>query len=206
MRFRLNGRQVDVAAHPMKRLLDVLREDCRLTGTKEGCGEGECGACTVLVDGRAVNACLIPFAHVRDADVQTIEGLRGHFPLQRAFAELGGSQCGICTPGMIIAAAALPAGATIEDVRLGLAGNLCRCTGYGGIYRAIQHAQAEVRGMARASDIKPSDADQTVPSEARTPVSAAHTPERTPARNRVRGVRKSVARAAGRSRARRKGR
>ena len=142
MRFRLNGRRVDVAAHPMKRLLDVLREDCRLTGTKEGCGEGECGACTVLVNGHPVNACLVPFAHVGDADVRTIEGLRGRHPLQRAFAELGGSQCGICTPGMIMAAAALPADASLDQIRHGLAGNLCRCTGYTGIYRAVQSARA----------------------------------------------------------------
>jgi len=206
MRFRLNGRQVDVAAHPMKRLLDVLREDCRLTGTKEGCGEGECGACTVLVDGRAVNACLVPFAHVRDADVQTIEGLRGHFPLQRAFAELGGSQCGICTPGMIMAAAALPAGATAEDVRLGLAGNLCRCTGYGGIYRAIEHAQAEVRGMTRTPDPATSDTASAPPPGARTPAFAARAPERASAPERARGARRNAPRTSGRGPAARKAR
>ena len=96
----------------MKRLLDVLREDCGLTGTKEGCGEGECGACTVLLDGLAVNACLVPFAQVRGRKVLTIEGLKGRHPLQRAFVTEGGTQCGICTPGMIMAAAALPRGAT----------------------------------------------------------------------------------------------
>ncbi|MBE3135232.1 MAG: (2Fe-2S)-binding protein, partial [Acidobacteria bacterium] len=125
----------------MKRLLDVLREDCGLTGTKEGCGEGECGACTVLVDGQAVNACLVPFAQVRGAKVVTIEGLKGRHPLQAAFVTEGGSQCGICTPGMIMAAAALPRDATLEDVRAGLAGNICRCTGYTGIYRAIEQAR-----------------------------------------------------------------
>ncbi|RPJ73822.1 MAG: (2Fe-2S)-binding protein, partial [Acidobacteria bacterium] len=121
----------------MKRFLDVLREDCGLTGTKEGCGEGECGACTVLIDGEAVNACLVPFAQVRGRKVLTIEGLRGRHPLQGTFVTEGGAQCGICTPGMIMAAAALPSNASIEDVRVGLAGNICRCTGYTGIYRAI---------------------------------------------------------------------
>ena len=151
MRFRLNGRRVDVAAHPMKRLLDVLREDCRLTGTKEGCGEGECGACTVLLDGQAVNACLVPFGQVRGRSVKTVEGLRGRHPLQRAFVTEGGTQCGICTPGMIMAAAALPKRASREDVRVGLAGNICRCTGYEGIYRAVRKAQGSgLKAQARA--------------------------------------------------------
>jgi carbon-monoxide dehydrogenase small subunit/xanthine dehydrogenase small subunit len=136
MRFTLNGRRRDVGAHPLKRLLDVLREDCGLTGTKEGCGEGECGACTVLVDGRPVNSCLVPFAHVRGAKVVTIEGLRAR-ALQEAFVVEGGAQCGICTPGMIVAAAALGPKPTLDEVREGLAGNLCRCTGYAGIYRAV---------------------------------------------------------------------
>jgi len=124
----------------MKRLLDVLREDCHLTGTKEGCGEGECGACTVIVGGRAVNACLVPIGQVSGARVTTIEGLKGRHPLQRAFAEQGGAQCGICTPGMVMAAMALGPDPTLEQVRTGLAGNLCRCTGYMGIYRAIKAA------------------------------------------------------------------
>lgn len=138
--FILNGTRVDVVAHPMKRLLDVLREDCGLTGTKEGCGEGECGACTVLVDGRPINSCLVPFAHVQGARVTTIEGLDRAHPLQATFVTEGGAQCGICTPGMILAAAALPANASLDQIREGLAGNLCRCTGYSGIYRAIQKA------------------------------------------------------------------
>ena len=137
MKFTLNGKRVDVIAHPMKRLLDVLREESGLTGTKEGCGEGECGACTVLLAGAPVNSCLIPFAQVRGARVKTIEGLKGKHPLQETFVSEGGAQCGICTPGMILAAAALPANATREEIRVGLAGNLCRCTGYEGIYRAI---------------------------------------------------------------------
>lgn len=140
MRFTLNGARVDVAAHPMKRLLDVLREDCGLTGTKEGCGEGECGACTVLIDGAPVNACLVPFAHVARTRVTTIEGLGGRHPLQRAFVERGGAQCGICTPGMIMAASALGRQPSLAEVRVGLAGNLCRCTGYSAIYRSIAAA------------------------------------------------------------------
>jgi len=145
VRFTLNGTVVNVRAHPMKRLLDVLREDCGLTGTKEGCGEGECGACSVLIDGAAVNACLVPLAQVRGREVLTIEGLRGRHPLQNAFVTEGGAQCGICTPGMIMAAAALPRNATLEDVKAGLAGNICRCTGYTGIYRAIETARKRPR-------------------------------------------------------------
>ncbi len=150
MRFTLNGKSVDVRAHPMKRLLDVLREDCGLTGTKEGCGEGECGACTVLLDGQAVNSCLVPFGQVRGAAVVTVEGLGGRHPLQHAFVREGGSQCGICTPGMIMAAAALPAGATLDEVRLGLAGNICRCTGYTAIYRAVRSARRARPARPRA--------------------------------------------------------
>ncbi len=122
----------------MKRLLDVLREDCGLTGTKEGCGEGECGACTVLLDREPVNSCLVPFAQARGAKITTIEGLKGRHPLQKAFVTEGGAQCGICTPGMILAAAALPRKASLKEIRTGLAGNLCRCTGYEGIYKAIR--------------------------------------------------------------------
>ncbi|HEU0079454.1 MAG TPA: (2Fe-2S)-binding protein [Longimicrobiaceae bacterium] len=138
MRLTLNGAEVTVEAHPMKRLLDVLREECGLTGTKEGCGEGECGACTVLLDGQPVVSCLVPLAQAAGAEVVTIEGLGGEHPLQRAFAELSGAQCGICTPGMILAAVALGPGPSLEEVRTGLAGNLCRCTGYEAIYRAIR--------------------------------------------------------------------
>ncbi|HKA37734.1 MAG TPA: (2Fe-2S)-binding protein [Thermoanaerobaculia bacterium] len=141
MKFSLNGKTVDVRAHPMKRLLDVLREECGLTGTKEGCGEGECGACTVLLDGEPVNSCLVPFAQVRGVTVKTIEGMNGKHALQEAFVTEGGAQCGICTPGMILAAAALPKNASLDEVRVGLAGNLCRCTGYEGIYRAIRKAR-----------------------------------------------------------------
>ena len=137
MRFTLNGAAVDVDAHPMKRLLDVLREDCGLTGTKEGCGEGECGACTVLVDGEPVCSCLEPFAHVDGRAVISIEGLGDDHPLQRAFMDEIGAQCGICTPGMVLAALALGPNPTLADIKEGLTGNLCRCTGYEAIYRAI---------------------------------------------------------------------
>ena len=140
MKFTLNGSPVDIAAHPMKRLLDVLREECALPGTKEGCGEGECGACTVLVDGDPVCACLVPFAQVREAEVTTIEAFAGAHPLQDAFVREGGAQCGICTPGMILAASVLGPKPSLAKIRVGLAGNLCRCTGYEAIYRAIAAA------------------------------------------------------------------
>jgi aerobic-type carbon monoxide dehydrogenase small subunit (CoxS/CutS family) len=143
MEFTLNGTPTSLNVHPLRRLLDVVREDCGLTGTKEGCGEGECGACTVIVDGEPVCSCLVPFAQVEGAHVTTIEGLGGEHALQRAFAELGGAQCGICTPGMIMMALKLPPDPTLEQVRTGLAGNLCRCTGYEAIYRAVLHAAAE---------------------------------------------------------------
>lgn len=137
MRFTVNGAGVDVAAAPMLRLLDVLREQLGLTGTKEGCGEGECGACTVLVNGEPVCSCLVPIAQVDGHEVTTVEGLGGNHALQRAFVEEGAAQCGICTPGMLMTAAVIPAGATLEDVRFALAGTLCRCTGYEAIYRAV---------------------------------------------------------------------
>jgi aerobic-type carbon monoxide dehydrogenase small subunit (CoxS/CutS family) len=138
--FVLNGSRIDVKAHPLKRLLDILREDCELTGTKEGCGEGECGACTVLIDGAPVNSCLVPAAHAVGTRVTTIEGLKGRHPLQRAFVEHGGAQCGICTPGMIMAAVPLGPRPSLEAIRIGLAGNLCRCTGYSAIYRSVTKA------------------------------------------------------------------
>jgi len=149
MRFTLNGRRARVDVHPMRRLLDVLREDCALTGTKEGCGEGECGACTVLSDGLPVNSCLVPAAHAAGARVTTIEGLRARHPLQRAFVEHGGAQCGICTPGMIMAAVALGPRPSMSKMQAGLAGNLCRCTGYSAIYRSIQKAGGRARSAAR---------------------------------------------------------
>ena len=148
MRFTLNGKETEVDAHPMARLLDVLREECRLTGTKEGCGEGECGACTVLIDGAPVCSCLVPFAQVEGAEVMTIEGLGDDHPLQHAFMNEVGAQCGICTPGMIMAALVLERDATFDDVKTALAGNLCRCTGYSAIYRAVM--KARIDGAPRA--------------------------------------------------------
>jgi aerobic carbon-monoxide dehydrogenase small subunit len=141
VRFTLNGVATDVDAHPMSRLLDVVREQCQLTGTKEGCGEGECGACTVLIDGDPVCSCLVPLAQVENADVVTIEGLGDDHPLQHAFMNEVGAQCGICTPGMIMAAVPLAPDATIDDIKVALSGNLCRCTGYSAIYRAIMKAR-----------------------------------------------------------------
>jgi aerobic carbon-monoxide dehydrogenase small subunit len=130
----------------MERLLDVLREEIGLTGTKEGCGEGECGACSVLVDGELVNSCLVPVLQVSDCEILTIEGLAKNgrlHPLQQAFAQSGGAQCGICTPGMILASYQLLARSphpTEEQIRGGLAGNLCRCTGYQKIFDAVRQA------------------------------------------------------------------
>jgi aerobic-type carbon monoxide dehydrogenase small subunit (CoxS/CutS family) len=141
MRVIVNRKSRAIRAHPMKRLLDVLREDLGLTGTKEGCGEGECGACTVLVDGLPVNSCLVPIAQVDGCRVLTIEGLNGRHPLQRTFVEYGGAQCGICTPGMIMAAVALKRNPMLAEMRVGLAGNLCRCTGYSAIYESIRAAR-----------------------------------------------------------------
>ncbi|MGQ0736005.1 MAG: (2Fe-2S)-binding protein [Acidobacteriota bacterium] len=143
IRCLVNGVERHLDVHPMKRALDVLREDCGLTGTKEGCGEGECGACTILMDEQPINACLVPAAHLDGATVTTIEGLTtdgAMHRLQDAFVTEGGAQCGICTPGMILAALHLKRGASLEQVREALAGNLCRCTGYEAIYRAIRQA------------------------------------------------------------------
>jgi len=144
--FRLNGKSVTVESYPMDRLLDVLRVELGLTGTKEGCGEGECGSCSVLMNGMLVNSCLVPVLQARDADILTIEGLAADGRLQRvqqAFLDCGGAQCGICTPGMILAAHHLLSKnpqPTMEQIRDGLAGNLCRCTGYMQIFEAVEEA------------------------------------------------------------------
>ena len=144
--FVVNGKAVTVRAFPMERLLDVLRLQLGLTGTKEGCGEGECGSCSVLVDGVLVNSCLIPVLQASDTHITTIEGLafdQHLHALQQAFLDCGGAQCGICTPGMILAAVHLlnkipqP---TDADIREGLSGNLCRCTGYLQILEAVAAA------------------------------------------------------------------
>jgi carbon-monoxide dehydrogenase small subunit len=147
--FTVNGVPVELDLPGMRRLLDVLREDLGLTGTKEGCGEGECGACTVLLDGLAVDACLVPVCQVDGAEVRTVEGLAPAVDrldaLQAAFLETGGAQCGICTPGMLMAARAYleTGGGPDEDaIRDAIAGNLCRCTGYTKIIEAIALAAA----------------------------------------------------------------
>jgi len=144
--FQVNGESRRLEVFPMARLLDVLREDLHLTGTKEGCGEGECGACTVKLNGEIVNSCLVPVAQVAGASITTIEGVAQGDQLhavQQAFIEHGGAQCGICTPGMILAAVDLldrnPA-PTEADIRNGLAGNLCRCTGYMKIFESVVRA------------------------------------------------------------------
>jgi carbon-monoxide dehydrogenase small subunit len=144
--FTVNGVSKKVLAHPMERLLDVLRNELELTGTKEGCGEGECGSCSVLLDGMLVNSCLIPVEQAKGASIVTIEGIATHSllnPIREAFLECGGAQCGICTPGMILAAVHLlerKPEPSLADIREGLAGNLCRCTGYIQIFEAVERA------------------------------------------------------------------
>ncbi|MEX0629866.1 MAG: (2Fe-2S)-binding protein [Chloroflexota bacterium] len=155
-RLTVNGIATQVESPGMRRLLDVLREDLGLTGTKEGCGEGECGACSVLVDGAVVDSCLVPVCQVEGARIDTVEGLAAVGDLnllQAAFLETGGAQCGICTPGMLMAGEAFLASgmeATEEAVREAIAGNLCRCTGYTKIIDAIVLADARRTGTAEA--------------------------------------------------------
>lgn len=151
----VNGQFCEIECHPLRRLLDVLRTDLHLTGTKEGCGEGECGACSVMMNGRLVNSCLVPIVQASGATVKTIEGIATGDQLhavQQAFIEHGGAQCGICTPGMIMAAVDLiernPT-ASPADIRAGLAGNLCRCTGYVRIFESVVAAVVAMRGPAR---------------------------------------------------------
>ena len=144
----INNESHTVTAPPMKRLLDVLREDLHLTGAKEGCGEGECGSCSVRMNGELVNSCLVPVIQAEGATVQTIEGLATNgelHPLQKAFLACGGAQCGICTPGMLMAAAQLldvNPHPNIAEIREGLAGNLCRCTGFMRIFESVVKAAA----------------------------------------------------------------
>lgn len=146
--FTVNGRPATVHAYPMERLLDVLRFHLGLTGAKEGCGEGECGSCSVLMDGALVNTCLVPILQAQDTNIVTIEGLAQGSQLhrlQQAFLDCGGAQCGICTPGMILAACHLldkSPTPSLEEVREGLAGNLCRCTGYTQVCEAVIQAAA----------------------------------------------------------------
>lgn len=149
----VNGRRVTVHAYAMERLLDVLRNEPGLTGTKEGCGEGECGSCSVLLDGMLVNSCLVPVLQAKERNVTTIEGLSANgqmHALQEAFLHCGGAQCGICTPGMILAAFYLLRAKphpTTAEIQEGLSGNLCRCTGYAQIVEAV--TEAACRGALR---------------------------------------------------------
>jgi carbon-monoxide dehydrogenase small subunit len=149
MRITVNGINRTIDAPPMSRLLDVLREHLRLTGVKEGCGEGECGACSVLIDGELVNSCLVPILQCDGASIVTIEGVAIDGKLnavQQAFLDHGGAQCGICTPGMILAAMSLldrHPHPSLGQVQEGLAGNLCRCTGYMRIFEAVMQAVKE---------------------------------------------------------------
>jgi aerobic carbon-monoxide dehydrogenase small subunit len=143
---KVNGRDVKVRVYAMERLLDVLRNELGLTGTKEGCGEGECGSCSVLIDGELVNSCLVPALQADGCNIVTVEGLASNgrlCALQEAFLECGGAQCGICTPGMLLAAHHLLSkepNPTLDEVREGLSGNLCRCTGYTQIFEAVLEA------------------------------------------------------------------
>src|SRR5580658_9017094 len=146
IQFTINGSTLTLTAPPMKRLLDVLREDLHLTGAKEGCGEGECGSCSILMNGELVNSCLIPVLQAEGALITTIEGVANQqhlHPIQQCFLEQGGAQCGICTPGMILATHHLldkHPQPTMAQIQEGLAGNLCRCTGYMRIFEAVQQA------------------------------------------------------------------
>jgi aerobic carbon-monoxide dehydrogenase small subunit len=146
IRFVVNGDERIVTVPPLKRLLDVLREDLHLTGTKEGCGEGECGSCSVRLNGELLNSCLIPVLQAEGAVIQTVEGLALNgklHPLQEAFLQHGGAQCGICTPGMLMAAAQLlehSPNPNMAEIREGLAGNLCRCTGFIRIFESVAAA------------------------------------------------------------------
>ena len=151
--FKLNGNPVSLDLDPSMRLIDVLREKLHMTATKEGCGEGSCGACVVLMDGKSVNSCLLPVANVIAHEIVTLEGLKetkAFDVLQKAFAETGGQQCGFCTPGMIIAAYSLlreNPHPTDEEVRAKMSGNLCRCTGYQAIVQAVLLASEKGEGL-----------------------------------------------------------
>jgi len=143
LNLTVNGKKKVVNCPPFSRLLDVLREQLQLTGTKEGCGEGECGACSVIMDGKLVNSCLVPALQANGKKILTVEGLakKSLSPLQKGFIKCGGAQCGICTPGMLMAAHALKMRKkkpTKQDIREGLGGNLCRCTGYSQIIESIK--------------------------------------------------------------------
>jgi len=153
IKFKLNGQDIDLNLDPSMRLLDVLRNHFQLTGPKEGCGEGECGACAVLLNGHIVHSCCLPLANVNEKEIVTIEGFsktKRYQVLADAMLQEGGSQCGICTPGMMIAAESLlnsNAKPSEDEIRIGLSGNLCRCTGYNMIIKAIQTASKKGDGL-----------------------------------------------------------
>ena len=153
--LNVNGASLTVAVPPMKRLLDVLREDLHLTGTKEGCGEGECGSCSVRMNGELVNSCLVPILQAANTSIETVEGLARDdvlHPLQQAFLHCGGAQCGICTPGMLMAAKHLLAQnphPNLTEIREGLAGNLCRCTGFMRIFESVLSAATRTMGTSQ---------------------------------------------------------
>lgn len=162
IRLTVNGEARIVSVPPMKRLLDVLRDDLHLTGTKEGCGEGECGSCSVRLNGELVNSCLVPVLQAEGAVIQTVEGLAFNgklHPLQEAFLQHGGAQCGICTPGMLMAAAQLlehSPNPNMAEIREGLAGNLCRCTGFIRIFESVAAAtSAQTAGPPTKSLLEP---------------------------------------------------
>jgi len=152
IRVTVNGRNYELDVKPWATLLDMLREDMGLTGTKEGCGQGECGACTVLMDGKAVNACLVLAVEAHDRQILTIEGLADGeklHPVQQAFVDIGGLQCGFCTPGMILSTKALldrNQNPTDDEIRKGLEGNFCRCTGYTKIIESVKAAAVRMKG------------------------------------------------------------
>jgi carbon-monoxide dehydrogenase small subunit len=147
----INGRKRSLEAPPDRRLIDIIRDDLSLTGTKEGCGSGECGACTVLLNGKPVNSCLIWACQIQNAEIVTIEGItpeQGLHPVQEAFVQEGAVQCGFCTPGMILSSVALlssNSNPSREQIKQALSGNLCRCTGYSKIFRAVQKAAEMIR-------------------------------------------------------------
>lgn len=153
IRFKLNFEDIEIAINPLKRLLDVLREDMGFTGVKEGCGEGECGACSVIIDGKLINSCMVPIGTVEGKEVLTIEGLQQterYSVLKDSFEEAGAVQCGFCTPGMIMASEALLSKnphPSEDEIREGLSGNLCRCTGYNMIIDAIKLAEKRGDGL-----------------------------------------------------------
>ena len=153
IKLNVNGEDITVTAHPLKRLLDVLRDDLKLTGVKEGCGEGECGACSILLNGELVNSCIIPVGAAVGAKIETIEGYRKskrYSVIEDSFAEESAVQCGFCTPGFVMAAEALlkhNPNPSEDEIRKGISGNLCRCTGYDPIVKGIKKASKKGNGL-----------------------------------------------------------